>query len=210
MVNDAGNSPGAGETPDISQSESSIVCTAVRAIRQGDDDEFHTLVKLYHRRVFTLALMVVRDPTGAEEVTQNAFVSAYTHLDLYDERRPFYPWLATIAFRKAHTWNKFHARVSYREGTELNESMENHASGDDPLGALISDERGRRLWNLVAQLPSGQRAVVLLYYQQEMKIEEIARALGVVGGTVKTLLFRARRNLRETIAGNIREFLPGR
>jgi RNA polymerase sigma-70 factor (ECF subfamily) len=63
----------------------------------------------------------------------------------------------------------------------------------------MTDESGRRLWRHVAALPSGQRTVVLLYYRREMKLTDIAHALGVTTGTVKTLLFRARRRLRETV-----------
>ena len=70
--------------------------TAVGAVRGGDREAFGRLLELYQRRLFGLALMMVRDPEGAEEVTQDAFVRAYTRLHLYDEDRPFYPWLATI------------------------------------------------------------------------------------------------------------------
>jgi RNA polymerase sigma factor (sigma-70 family) len=51
----------------------------------------------------------------------------------------------------------------------------------------------------VAALPSGERTAVALYYRQGMKVSDIARALGVTSGTVKTFLFRARRKLRSTV-----------
>jgi RNA polymerase sigma-70 factor (ECF subfamily) len=84
--------------------EKSAVLSAVRAVRGGDPDAFGRLVEIYQRRVFGLTLMMVRQPTGAEEVTQDAFVLALKHLDRFDERRPFYPWLATIVVRLAQTW----------------------------------------------------------------------------------------------------------
>ena len=65
--------------------------------RQGPTPETSSqLVELYQRRLFGLTLMMLRDPSEAVEVTQDAFVRAFTHLDLYDERRPFYPWIAII------------------------------------------------------------------------------------------------------------------
>ena len=70
---------------------------------------------------------------------------------------------------------------------------------DDPLGTVIADEESRRLWDAVQGLPGGERAAVLLFYRQELKIREAARLLGVSSGTVKTLLFRARRHLREAL-----------
>ncbi len=176
----------------------SAVRSAVRAVRRGDREAFSVLVELHQRRLFGLTLMMVRDPSGAEEVTQDAFVRAFTHLDRFDERRPFYPWLATIAVRLAQTWLRRHARVTTREGTALDPELD-PAETTDPLGELITDETGRRLWRSVAALPSGERTAAVLYYRQEMKVSDIARALGVTSGTVKTLLFRARRRLRRTL-----------
>jgi RNA polymerase sigma-70 factor (ECF subfamily) len=89
---------------DTPPSGDSLVRSAVRAIRRGEGDAFRHLVELYQKRIFGLALMIVRDHYGAEEITQDAFVRAYKHLDRYDERRPFYPWLATITIRHAQTW----------------------------------------------------------------------------------------------------------
>ena len=67
------------------------------------------------------------------------------------------------------------------------------------LRALIADERSRGLWQKVAALPSGERTAVILYYRDEVPVRDIARALGVTTGTIKTLLFRARRHLRSRL-----------
>lgn len=64
------------------------------------------------------------------------------------------------------------------------------------LTMLIANERDRRLWQAVAALSSGERTAVILYYRDEMPVRDIAGALGVTTGTIKTLLFRARRHLR--------------
>lgn len=183
------------------RSENEVVRSAVQNMRSGNRDAFEAIVELYQRRVFGLALMIVRDPSGAEEVVQDAFVSAYMHMDRYEESRPFGPWIVAIAVRHAQTWLRRHVRTSIHEGTELAAQPETPAPGEDPLDAVIADERGRRLWRRVAALPSAQRAVVVLYYQQDMKVHEIAGAMGVTGGTVKTLLFRARKILRRTLDG---------
>jgi hypothetical protein len=88
---------------DSPRSESSVVRCAVRAVRDGDREAFRPLVNLYGKRLFGLALTIVRDPSGAEEITQDAFVGAYMHIDRYDVGRPFYPWLVAIAVRHAQT-----------------------------------------------------------------------------------------------------------
>lgn len=169
---------------------------AVRAVRRGDREAFAQLVHRYQRRLFGLVLLVVREPAGAEEVTQDAFVRAFTRLDRFDDRQPFYPWLATIAVRLAQNWLRHHGRTVRREGTPVDETMQQPGAPAGALTALVADERSRRLWHAVATLPSAERTAVVLYYRDDMAVRDIARALGVTSGTVKTLLFRARRRLR--------------
>jgi len=176
--------------------EAGVVRAAVAAIRRGDNEAFRTVVQRYQGRLFGLALMIVRDPSGAEEVAQDAFVRAFTHLDTYDERRPFYPWLSTIAVRLGQNWLRRRAGVTTRETGGVD--VEPAAAGD-PLSELVADEENRRLWRTVAALPSGERTAVMLFYRQGLSVAEVASTLGVTGGTVKTFLFRARRRLRRVL-----------
>jgi RNA polymerase sigma-70 factor (ECF subfamily) len=170
-------------------------------VRRGDREAFGQLVDRYQRRMFGLVLMMVRQPDGAEEVTQDAFVRAYTHLDRYDDHRPFYPWLASIAVRLAQNWLLRHGRTARREGASL-DGVHEPGSPSPALSGLIADERRRQLWQEVRALTSGERTVVFLYYRDEMAVGDIARALGVTTGTVKALLFRARRRLRERLGAS--------
>jgi len=170
----------------------------VRRVRRGDREAFAGLVRVYQARLFGLALMMVREPAGAEEVTQDAFLRAFTHLNRYDERRPFYPWLATIAVRLSQNWLRRRQQTAARERAPL-ESAQEPGADPDTLGSLIEDEGSRALWRAIAALPSGERTAVMLYYRDEMAVRDIARALGVTAGTIKTLLFRGRRHLRERL-----------
>ena len=172
---------------------------AVREVRQGNRDAFSEVVRRYQRPLFGLVLMVVRDAAGAEEVTQDAFVRAFANLDVYDERRPFYPWLATIGVRLGHNWLRSHGRVVRREGTALDEASEPGRPAS-ALDDLLADERSREMWSAVSSLPAGERTAVTLHYREEMPVRDIARTLGVTAGTIKTLLFRARKHLRQRVA----------
>jgi RNA polymerase sigma-70 factor, ECF subfamily len=165
------------------------------AIRNGDQQAYSKVMQLYQRRVIALALMIVRDSGGAEDVAQDAFVRAYTHLDRYDEQREFYPWLATITVRLARNWLRTEARTTAREDVFVADETETNISLDS-LDEIIADESGRKLWHSVASLPSGERTATLLYYRQEMKVVDIAAAMDVSSGTIKTMLFRARQKLR--------------
>ena len=183
----------------MSEPDAAAVQAAVAAIRLGDRDAFGRVIELHQRRLFGLALMMTRDPAGAEEVVQDAFVRAFAHLDAYDSSRPFSPWISTIVVRLAQNWLVRRARVRTREGTPL-DSQDGAVSGAvDPLSELIADERDRQLWRAVSALPSGERTAMILHYRQDMGVGEIASAIGVASGTVKTLLFRGRQRLRRTL-----------
>ena len=165
------------------------------AIRNGDQQAYAEVMQLYQRRVIALALMIVRDSGGAEDVAQDAFVRAYTHLDSYDEQREFYPWLATITVHLARNWLRSEARTTAREDAFVSDETETNISLDS-LDGIIADESGRKLWHSVASLPPGERTATLLYYRQEMKVADIAATMDVSSGTIKTMLFRARQKLR--------------
>jgi RNA polymerase sigma-70 factor (ECF subfamily) len=183
----------------MTEPDARVVRDAIRDVRRGQREAFGRVVDLHQRRLFGLVLMMTRDPAGAEEIAQDAFVRAFLHLDGYDEARPFYPWVATIAVRLAQNWLVRRARERARDAGELDPDRAPLEDRADPLTAVMTDERDRRLWHAVAALPSGERTAVLLYYRQDLSVGDTARALGVTGGTVKTLLFRARQRLRRAL-----------
>ena len=174
----------------------------VRDVRRGDRDAYAHLVERYQHRLFGLVVMMVRERAGAEEVTQDAFVRAYSHLGQYEPHRPFYPWIATIAVRLAQNWLLVRGRTVRREGAPLEDGPE-VATDATALSDLIDDERTDQLWNSVASLPSGERTAIFLYYRDDMSVRAIADALSVTNGTVKTLLFRGRRHLRERLGNEV-------
>ena len=173
----------------------------VQRVRAGDVDAFGQIVKGYERRVFALAVMILRNREGADDVTQDAFVRAFERLDLYDVRRPFYPWLATITVRLSRNWLARHSPGARRETPIQPESSTYASAAPAALDVLVADDEGRHLWRLVERLPLGERTAVVLHYRQELSVSEVASAVGVTAGTVKTLLFRARQHLRASLAG---------
>jgi RNA polymerase sigma-70 factor (ECF subfamily) len=181
---------------------------ALAEVRAGRRDAYERVVELCQSRLLSFAVSLLKDYAAAQELTQDAFVRAYRYLDRFDDRRPFYPWLATIAFRLAQDrWQR--QRRDRELAQRYGAASEEGVVRDDPLRTVIADEESKRLWEAVQGLPGGERAAVLLFYRQELKIREAARLLGVSSGTVKTLLFRARRHLREALgAGTVGA--PGR
>ena len=169
--------------------------TVIVRIKGGDTEAYGAIVRTFERRVTSFCAALLKDRTAAEEVTQETFIRAYRHLGSYDPGRPFYPWLARIAFRQAQAY-----RSRCRSGElPLTTEHDKPTGTVDPLEDLIRNEQSRALWQEVYDLPAGERAAVVLFYQQELSVRQVAEALGVTSGTIKTFLFRARRHLRQRL-----------
>ncbi len=172
---------------------------AVAAVRAGDRDAFVVIVSACRRRLYALALMMMRDAPAAEDVTQDTLVRAWRQLDRYDESRPLYPWLAAICVRLAQDALRAARRRLAREGEALAAAIDHEAASADALTGVIEHDQSLRLWRALSDLPSGQRTAAFLYYRQDLPVRDVAAGLGVTEGTVKTLLFRARQSLRRAM-----------
>lgn len=199
--------PAAGDTASA-RTRAQELQEALAEARAGGHDAYARVVELCQSRLLSFAMSLLKDYDAAQELTQDAFVRAHRYLDRFDDRRQFYPWLATIAFRLAQDrWQRQRRdrELAQRYGAASEEAV----ARDDPLRAMIADEASGRLWQAVEGLPGGERAAVLLFYGQDLKVREAARVLGVSSGAVKTLLFRARRHLREALGAGA-SGAPGR
>ncbi len=160
--------------------------------RRGDPGAFEEIVRLYQRRVYGVALRIVRAHDVADDVAQEAFLRAWRSLDRFDLDRPFGPWVCRIAANLAV--NYVRSPRAREEGLPEGHA-EAKAKAPGPLGALLDGEATRVLDAALAELPSEQRAVLVMRAVEEMSYAEIAEALGISPGTVMSRLYRAREKL---------------
>ena len=150
----------------------------------------------------TLCTALLRDRQAAEELAQDALVRAYERLELFDVRQPMKPWLYKIAYRLAQEQRRAQTRETARQhvaATMHDQDQDRVERG--PAERLFADERSAMLWQAVSELPMAQRTAVVLYYRENLKVQEVASALGVSTGTVKTHLFRARSQIQASLRG---------
>lgn len=139
------------------------------------------------------------DRDAAEDAVGEVYLRAQRGQDGYDEARPLRPWLLAIAShhcidrlrRGAREQRIFHPTADDEAGMA--------ASGPSPLARMLEREERARLASAVEQLPPRYRAPLVLRYHAELSYEEIAARLGIGRAQVGTLLFRARRRLREAL-----------
>jgi RNA polymerase sigma-70 factor (ECF subfamily) len=173
------------------------IARAIQAVLAGDANAFATVVEHFQTSLMTLCVAIVGDPRAAEELAEDVFVRAYQHLGSFDPRRPMMPWLAAIALRLARERWRGQARQRRREAAAAKRGVDR--SEPSPPARLVAIERAEVLWRCVDALPLAQRSAVVLYYRENLSLDEVAAALGVSSGTVKTHLFRARAQIKKSL-----------
>jgi len=165
--------------------------------RQGDLSAFEEIVRRHQRRVYGVALRIVRSHAVADDVAQDAFLRAWQSLDRFELGRPFGPWVCRIAANLAVN----HVRSPVAREDPLPEGHgETPARQEGPLDAVLGGEAQELLHRALEELPPDQRAVFVLRAVEEMSYKEIAEALNLSPGTVMSRLFRAREKLARALA----------
>jgi RNA polymerase sigma-70 factor (ECF subfamily) len=179
----------------------------VRRAKAGDLAAFEELVSRHERQVFTLALRILQNPHDAEDVTQQAFLSAIENLKNFREEASFATWLnriATHAALKIIRKRKGLDTVSLEEATEPREEYDAIPHPEyiadwkqSPEQLVARNETRQLLDDALAQLDEKHRLVFLLRDVEGLSVKETAEALGLTEANVKVRLLRARLQLRE-------------
>ena len=160
----------------------------------GDEEAFRCLVERYRDRAYGLALRILRVPAEAEEAAQDAFVRAWLALPRFRGEARFSTWLYRIVSRRAlDRLSSMRQRLERESPIETLEGIPSGAQAPNDRDR----ERSRLIERLVAELPPAQRAAVTLFYYEGRSVRQVALALEMPEGTVKTHLSRARSALRQ-------------
>jgi RNA polymerase sigma-70 factor, ECF subfamily len=167
--------------------------------------EFDEVVHRHQRRVYRLLYVLLRDRDEADVLTQECFLRAFQNLDRFRGECSVQTWLLRIAVnlsrdharsRKASFWKKLLGLGDTKDGSEL---FDFPAPGPNPEQATLARAEVQAIWNAVSKLSMQQQTVFTLRFVEELELSEIASALNVQVGTVKTQLFRAVHAVRNTL-----------
>jgi len=151
------------------------------------------LVDKYKRRVFSLCLRIVKDWGTAEEVAQDIFIKILSKINTLKSSSEFQPWLMRIAY---------HAAIDVvRKKRVTMHSMDaaERLAGPDVTEEFASKERMERVEAAMMRFPAEDRAVLILYYMEDMSIKQIEKVTGLSQSNIKIKLFRTRQALREKL-----------
>ena len=171
----------------------------IARVLAGDAESFEVLMRRYNRRVFRATRAVLRDEAEAEDVVQDAWVRAYTHLGQFSGRATFPTWLTRIAIHEALARRRYRVRHI---------ALDEHAATlpaptRPPEQQLDARQVASALETAIDTLPAPYRIAFVLRDLEGLSTVETAACLDVPEATVKTRLHRARALLRRQLRTEI-------
>jgi RNA polymerase sigma-70 factor (ECF subfamily) len=188
--------------------ESLIDLDLVRRCQAGEDAAFEQLVVRYQRKVYTIALGMVRSPDDAMDIAQEAFIKVHRYLGNFQGSSSFYTWLYRIIVNLCIDHLRRRNRFA---STELDERTMDKAEldgeglvlssdlGSNPAKSIGRKELMEQIQCAVDRLPPYHRAVILMREVEGMSYSEMAKAMKVSKGTIMSRLHHARQKMQRAL-----------
>jgi RNA polymerase sigma factor (sigma-70 family) len=191
-----------------SRDEDSVL---IRRALEGDQRAFRKLRLKYQVAISSLIYRLMRNPEEVEDLTQEAFIKAFTSLASFNEEYAFSTWLYRIATNNTidHIRRKRLLTFSIDKPIAAKDSdytFELPDMGPEPDQELMTRQRHRMLDEAMNDLPPKYRQVIIMRHVEEKEYSEIAKALRLPLGTVKAHIFRAREMLYKRLKDKIRHY----
>jgi len=186
--------------------------TLVQRVRQGDQRAYKQLVERYQRKVYGIALGMVKDKEEARDVAQEAFIKVYKYLEHFKGDSSFYTWLYRITVNICIDVLRKKGSARDRDHVEFDEAVRHDTSeanigalgsrlGTNPQKAALRKELADRINAAFSEIPEAHRKILLLREVEGMSYEDLARTLDIPKGTVMSRLFHARLKMQKILSG---------
>lgn len=181
--------------------------------RRGEPEAFARLVALHEGMVFNLAARLLGEAEEARDVAQNVFLHIYRKLGQFQGRSTLRTWIYRITVNQCHNRRRWWQSRRREKEEPLDDVLTGPQAGRladarpqaSPFDETRRRERARRVQEGLLQLSFEHRTVLVLREIEGLSCDEIADALGVAAGTVKSRLSRAREALRRELGDLLRE-----
>jgi RNA polymerase sigma-70 factor (ECF subfamily) len=204
--------PAAGETPVAGPTDGALVEQCIGGQRTAFDE----LVRRYQRQAVAVSYRLLGNSHDAMEVTQDAFIKAFSSLATLQKPEAFGGWLMRIVSnlslnyrrsRKTRSQLPLDDLLGPTEGAQQAElaggSSDWMSQSGDPVHLLASEEMGRKLQAALAQLPEKQRMAIVMFTIEEMPQKQVAEALNCSVEAVKWHVFQGRKKLKEILKDHL-------
>lgn len=179
----------------------------IQRAQANDRTAFNEIVLRYKSRVYNYISRMIRSAADAEDLTQETFIRAYLSIHTFQSRASLNTWLFRIATNLCVDFSrktKTHIQASSLSQTYTEDESDNQKDVPDirfdPQRVFMNKELARELDGALAKLPEKLRSVILLYDMEGLSYEEIAAILNAPLGTIKSRIYNARTQLRDTLS----------
>ena len=190
-------------------SENEQLTGLISAGKKGDNDAMTQLINMHASSVHNLIYSIIRDNSIVEDLAQETFVRMFLSIHHYEFRAPFRSWLFRIAVNLCRDYlrkKKVRKIVNrFQIDEETGEEQTFVDNDQDPTAEIQNSERMKLITSALDKLSESSRIVFVLREMKDLSYEEIAETLNWKIGTVKSRLFRARRELAEILGPNLEE-----
>jgi RNA polymerase sigma-70 factor (ECF subfamily) len=173
----------------------------IRRVKAGEKALFEVIMRRYNQRLYRVTRSILGDDTEAEDVTQDAYVRSYLHLDQFDGRAKFSTWLTKIAVHEALARLRKRERVVEIDAElgSMEGRMKLESKTPSPEQEVLTNTIRIVLESAVERLPQSYRSVFVMREVEQMSTAETAESLDISEESVKVRLHRARALLRKHI-----------
>jgi RNA polymerase sigma factor (sigma-70 family) len=158
--------------------------------RKGDQKAQFRIYKLYYKAMYNLSLGIVKNPMEAEDIMQEAFLTAFEEIDKYSGNASFGAWLKSIVHNRSVDYTRRKGRFSFENIEEMNVT-----SNDLPIPEAQAGEPEiilEKVRSITSLLPKKARIIFSLFFLEGYDYEEISEILSISPGTTRSQLSRAR------------------
>lgn len=176
----------------------------VALVQKGERNAFEVLVERYQQKAYRIAFHFTRDREEAKDLSQEAFLRAFTNMKGFDRQSSFYTWFYRILVNLCVDYQRRRKRVAWES---IDEKADKISATNGMTGTTTSPDRdamarelSRRVEAALAALPPNQRKAFILKNHQGLSIREIAQIMQSAEGTIKVHVHRAVMALRRSLA----------
>lgn len=184
---------------DTAPKESNELSQAIDALKGGNQEAFNIFYNYTNKYVYSRAKMLLSDEQAANDIMQEVYISAYKNINSLKSNDSVFAWLRTITFNASNRMMK-----KAKSETVLSEENEDMLEALPDENEQIEEDYMNKqdieiIHACINRLSNEHRTVLLAYYYDNLKVEEIAELLQISSGTVKSRLYTARKKLKEYI-----------
>jgi RNA polymerase sigma-70 factor (ECF subfamily) len=176
----------------------------IHRVKAGEHEPFNELMTRYNRKIYHVIYTLTRNHADTQDLVQETFIRAYTHIRRFDEQYRFYTWLYRIAVNLSFTFLKRRKLAPVSIEPDDPEQGESELPDNRGVNFAEQSDQRRNIERALALLPAEQRLAITLRTYDKLSYAEIAEVMHTSIGTVMSRLSRARDKLRESLQGYLR------